>query len=237
MTNLCHAKEAKQMKKFFLALTFLSLIMTAVSPCSATTTFDLWENFPDNQGDNNFYVYGRPYGTSSYSLLSDAGSYAFNTPAEPNWHNPNVYRTTEPWIFLAPAGTLSNNGYPDGVLAWVALESASCTLIGTFVCLPGSRTGEYVYINQNEKEIWGSYLASGATINFNVTGLSLNAGDNIYFGVNSWDDGSGFSEYNDWAHLSGQILVEPLAIPLPPAVWLLGSGLLGLVGFRKKFRH
>jgi hypothetical protein len=26
-------------------------------------------------------------------------------------------------------------------------------------------------------------------------------------------------------------------VPLPPTVWLLGSGLLGLVGFRKKFRR
>ena len=34
----------------------------------------------------------------------------------------------------------------------------------------------------------------------------------------------------------GSFLVrEPASAPLPPTVWLLGSGLLGLVGFRKNF--
>ena len=28
---------------------------------------------------------------------------------------------------------------------------------------------------------------------------------------------------------------ETSAVPLPPTVWLLGSGLIGLVGLRKKF--
>ena len=40
---------------------------------------------------------------------------------------------------------------------------------------------------------------------------------------------------NDLAILSVQAKSDVEPIPLPPSVWLLGSGLLGLVGFRKKF--
>jgi len=39
---------------------------------------------------------------------------------------------------------------------------------------------------------------------------------------------SSFAEY--W------IEVGPSTVPVPGAVWLLGSGLIGLVGFRRKLR-
>ena len=40
------------------------------------------------------------------------------------------------------------------------------------------------------------------------------------------------SEYSAWAVHDGDIG----AVPIPGAIWLLGSGLIGLVGFRKKIR-
>jgi len=52
----------------------------------------------------------------------------------------------------------------------------------------------------------------GATINFGFK----NAGDTT-FGVATWS------------------LMEMTSVPIPAAVWLLGSGLVGIVGLRKKF--
>jgi hypothetical protein len=52
-----------------------------------------------------------------------------------------------------------------------------------------------------------------------------------WFGVEDLRDntgGEGVGDYND-------MIVKVSTVPIPGAVWLLGSGLLGLLGFRRKF--
>jgi len=50
----------------------------------------------------------------------------------------------------------------------------------------------------------------------------------------------GFSSGGISASITGQILVEAYGqvapVPIPPTVWLLGSGLIGLVGLRRRFK-
>ncbi len=41
---------------------------------------------------------------------------------------------------------------------------------------------------------------------------------------------------NVYFELAEATVIQPDPVPVPAAVWLLGSGLLGLSGFRKKFR-
>jgi len=36
--------------------------------------------------------------------------------------------------------------------------------------------------------------------------------------------------------MSVHVILSGSRIPIPGAIWLLGSGLIGLVGFRRKFR-
>ncbi len=108
------------------------------SPAQPVTFIGLWENFPDTQGDNGFFTYGYASVTDEYRLLSDAGSYFFNRPEEGRWHNPNIWRSDEPFVFMNPSGTASNTGYPeDAVLAWVVPETAYYDLIGN-VLISGS---------------------------------------------------------------------------------------------------
>ncbi len=59
-------------------------------------------------------------------------------------------------------------------------------------------------------------------------GINLAAGT-LLFGLN--DTGSGDGDYDDLI-----IAAVTTATPIPGAVWLLGSGLLGLVGLRKSQR-
>lgn len=60
-------------------------------------------------------------------------------------------------------------------------------------------------------------------------------GDIWCFGFNV-----GFQGYNLPGELNNAMAVRPgivSAVPIPSAVWLLGSGLIGIVGFRRKFRR
>jgi hypothetical protein len=42
--------------------------------------------------------------------------------------------------------------------------------------------------------------------------------------------------WKDYGHLVAEIDLQTSQIPIPSAVWLLGSGLIGIVGIRKKFK-
>ncbi|NOZ67837.1 MAG: hypothetical protein GXP46_00985 [Deferribacteres bacterium] len=170
---------------------------------------DLWQQFPDNQGDNGFYAYGYAAATNTYWLLEDAGSYIFYRPQEYNWGNPKVYRKGGPWISLNPSGNYSNSGYPeDAVLAYVVPQTAYYQLNGAFWDAPGSWNGIDVYIKKDNIILWSSHLNSNVYKYFNLAQTLFNAGDIIYFGVNAHNYGW-FSEANDWGKLLGQMVIEP----------------------------
>ena len=65
-----------------------------------------------------------------------------------------------------------------------------------------------------------------------VTGLNDPSAQWIW--GSSMEPGSGYGEYQIFRHSGPDSSTPP--VPVPPTVWLLGSGLLGLVGLRRKFR-
>lgn len=197
------------------------------------TPIDLWQNFPDNQGDNGFFAYGYAPATNKYWLLSDAGSFSFHRPEESMWNNPNIGRSNDPWIFFNPSGTLRNTGSPeDAVLAWVAPETRFYQINGSFHLNSASCNGTDVYIKRNNTTLWSSYQAPGATQDFDTSNLLLNVNDTIYFGVNAHNEG-GFSECNDWAYLKGQIQViqSTNQVNLIDATYGAGAGSFELGNF------
>ena len=57
-----------------------------------------------------------------------------------------------------------------------------------------------------------------------------------------WDDMTGYMDFVPWGYsadtdgMSVHVIMSGSRIPIPSAILLLGSGLIGLVGFRRKFR-
>ena len=60
-----------------------------------------------------------------------------------------------------------------------------------------------------------------------ISGLTNGSG--IYWGFRNSSGQSAFPE-NYWTY-------QKAVVPIPPSVWLLGSGLIGLVGLRRKFTN
>jgi hypothetical protein len=91
--------------------------------------------------------------------------------------------------------------------------SGNIALVDTFDNQPTFTGPEALYV--------GSLTFLGSTLNLN--GLSLYV-----------KEGAGFRlvQAGDYG---GKVI--DVAIPLPPTVWLLGAGLLGLVGLRRKFTN
>ena len=229
------------------AVAFSTSIVMACPRWAAAQSIDLYQSFPDSQGDNGFFAYGYAAATNTYWSLSDVGAYKFNRPEEGIWNNPQVFKDGysgtwigEGWVGLTPSGTRGNTGYPeDATLAWVAPAGiTSYDLRGTFYDYPGSLNGVDAYIKLNNTVLWSSYLSSGAAATFDVSSPSIAAGDVVYFGVGAHND-MYFSEYNDWGFVNGQInivngQINTTPVPAPSAVWLFLSGLATLfVRFRK----
>lgn len=68
----------------------------------------------------------------------------------------------------------------------------------------------------------------GVVNDFSMFGFDFLAGDRLVAFNDAW---SGDTDYDDFN------LRARADTPIPGAVWLLGSGLIGLVGLRRRFGH
>jgi hypothetical protein len=140
--------------------------------------------------------------------------------------------------FLAPTvGSLAGNAYGAGDYAVGAI--ANGTSVGTlsFPVLEAQWGGTFFPLGQQ----------GAAGIDFTVTITAVNAITGA-FSFEMWanelidsseDPGAaGFTGWTAQWHMSGTGLATgahaPPAVPVPAAVWLLGSGLLGLVGVARR---
>jgi hypothetical protein len=126
---------------------------------------------------------------------------------------------------------------------------------------------EYVPLDgvQVQEAIWGKISRSASTqtvfkydaklpIAFdqqsgNIYWLSIQAldpgGNPVQWGwqesVDSWNDNAvqiGYAPQKWWDKLPGENMAFGIkAVPIPGAIWILGAGLLGLLGFKKRFVH
>lgn len=221
----------------------IAFIILAIGFClgplnAGATTVDLYNSFPDHQGDNGFYAYKND--DTNYTLLVEHSTIQYYF-SDPGGSLPLVFKTTtSPWIAMQPDYTYNPNPPPtygygeDAVLAWVVPETNTYHLSGSFWDQYFTADSDiYVYIKQNSIVLFANTIAGstpggipdwpyGTILNFDFT-VSLNASDILYFGVNP--DGT---NSNDWGALSGTIEYTPCVIPLPGTLVLLGSGLLGL---------
>jgi hypothetical protein len=81
----------------------------------------------------------------------------------------------------------------------------------------------------------GSFLPTGAIGSFNVDNVVLSG---WVFGHLVNGNAVSFTQGIDYfvSQVGGNYVVSGSAVPIPAAVWLLGSGLVGLIGLRRRMK-
>lgn len=122
-------------------------------------TINLYNSFPDHQGDNGFYAY--KYNGTTYTFLTEhpSNQYYFSEGGL----LPYVFTTGSPppWIQMQPDYSLNPNPPPtfgygeDAVLAWVVPETNTYHISGSFWdTFWGSTSDIKAYIKQNATVLW-----------------------------------------------------------------------------------
>lgn len=98
----------------------------------------------------------------------------------------------------------------------------------------GARTGTYA---QNEPNDWDPDNPTPIVENGNEDYLSMwRISKGTYVGTDGeWLDHNNDPTFYEFT-FSGDVAYIAEAVPIPGAVWLLGSGLIGIVGIRRKFK-
>lgn len=214
------------MKKLF-SLTLMFLLALCAVQSAFAMTIDLWSGFPDTQGQNNFWAYAYNPNTNSYRQLADTGSYAFSTPGQ-SYLIPLISRSTSPWIAMHPASNVGSiYGTEYAVLGYKASEASIFNLTGEFQALGGGLIN--VFVKKNGSLLWSTNISNLNGAAFNVANIDMNANDFLYFGVSPAG-----TDYYDTTILKGTMNVSP--IPEPGTLMLLGTGLVGLLGFKRSFK-
>ena len=228
-------------KKSVAGLIMGIFFVCAVGIAQATTiTIDVWEMFPDMQGENGFYALAYNPSTQVYRELNDGGSEVFNTP-QTYWGAPAIRGSYNNFIRMWSSGTNSNWGGPeDAILAYVVPETTTYQISGSYFVNSASGNGMYTYVRDDSSMLWGANL-DGQTSAFDLS-VDLIAGDRIMFGVNSINNNS-FSELNDGATLSNAMISyqDPTSlapVPEPGTMLHFGIGIAALAGARfKRKKH
>jgi hypothetical protein len=196
---------------------------------------------------SNAYTYGwsdSTLGTNQYSILVSSSlvdhltsTYTFNYSVTNNNQGYGVGSSTGFDGFSIPI--------PTGANVLGSTPPSSYSSGGWW----GIRNG----FTPSTKQFWGHQWASvyptGTTATMSITLSNVNVGQSTvlatsFYGFMQPNNNDGYVQdinggvYQNYTFnlAQGPIAAQPAATPLPAAVWLLGSGLMGLVGLRKKFK-
>ena len=133
-------------------------------------TIDLWDSFPDSQGQNHLFAQALPWeneGEYSYRMLDDVGAYRFATTAETDLQVPYIYRGTDPWIEIYPAAAESSGKgtgleYENAIFTYKVYDDpGTYNISGVFQ--KGGTGDSYVFVKHNTEFLWShTFLASDA---------------------------------------------------------------------------
>jgi hypothetical protein len=193
-------------------------------------TVDLWNSFPDFQGQNSLYADAYNPNTNSYRQLADTGTCAFGTPGQ-GFAVPLLYKDSSNWIVMHPASNPGQGwtyGTEYAVLAYKATGTSFFDLSGEFKAANNSPYIN-VFVKKNNSLLWSVNLWGYNGASYNLANIAMNAGDYLYFGVSPAGN-----DYYDTTLFKGTMNINP--IPEPGTLLLLGTGLVGLLGLKRKNR-
>lgn len=210
------------------AAIYLDFLMDGEHPNNASISFAGGNNplVGNNISVDSVTGFNTPLASGASSSFALTGALlSFTTGAFTN-----LYTTpsTKIWDFQ-PGGSITITT-ADGSKTWLWGDTMWAQVIG-------STTGFQVvfasFNDQKNKELTDYF----GLFPSNPSQPILFAGNmNLSFTANVGSNGSNFKSIDIG---SGDIRNDPLPgtwVPIPPTVWLLGAGLVGLVGLRRKFR-
>lgn len=203
-------------------LALIGALMVASVSTAAADTFTLWENFPmSSNGENSFYTAAHYLDPETLPLLINTSDYSFSKDGV------SVARTgtidVNPLILLTPSvtGDAILYGVPPGVFSLHVTGQFTLpdgglpahVIAGTVLLADLSTFTPYFHMDLN----------SGGTATFTQTIPYLDSNYALAFGVG-----------RDGGAANLEATIDATRVPIPGALWLMGSGLVGLIGLRRK---
>ena len=173
-------------------------------------------------------AFGVSFGAQA-SLTSSGDLTVFDSGQNLTWtKDANLSGTTMNWATaVAWANNLEYDGHTDWVLPTITqLTNQFSNNLGeplgkSITAIDGHNANYALFDNVQSYRYWSSGSAS-----FLASGFSTSNGFP--------DDYSQFSQFYAWAVRPGDVAAAPAAVPLPGAVWLFGSAMVGLMGLKRR---
>ena len=225
------------------ANTYLNINNQGIKTYSTYFEIDLSGDSATNASINQIKIYTNVnaseirYGVSGYYSNYTNPSYDQATPGS-GWY----YQYDPMGGGPLGMGQWYNNGFQYSQSVQWAIRDGSDANHTHYLLLSANSIGDNIKIAYSEALTWEPDEPWNEFTSWHGTTYSSNGSGSIYFSMNSnadtvraiFSDGNG----NDFEKLiAGPAIFpsDPQPVPIPGAIWLLGTGLIGLIGLKRKY--
>ena len=209
-----------------LAVVFLLAISGSVS----ADTIARWDY---NDGNN---IVDEGAGTQGYAVFSGSVT---STDQFSTVSNQAAYRINYGQISGTTSGVtwaVSTAGYTDVNLSLQLIRNNSS--IPRFLQLYSFDGANWNALTGGDIDLGTNTNASNTWTNhaFDTTVLGLSSNNNADFVLGLFEAGEPTNSFTTAYHVMDNVTITGNPVPVPAAAWLLGSGLLGMLGLRRRFK-